>query len=61
MNYLIVKDKKKNTQLENWGSECCYNSEKYKNEMVKKYGVEYNSQRQDVKEKRLTTLNKNKI
>ena len=60
-NNQSVKDKKKNTQLENWGSECCYNSEKYKNEMVKKYGVEYNSQRQDVKEKRLTTLNKNKI
>ena len=48
--------KKKQTQLENWGTENCYDSEKYKQQVKEKYGVEYISQREDIIEKRKDTL-----
>jgi hypothetical protein len=48
--------KKKETQLKNWGTENCYDSDKYKQLMKEKYGVEYTIQRQDIKDKRKNTL-----
>lgn len=48
-------DKKKQTQLENWGSKCCYTSDKYKAQVKEKYGVDYISQRKDVIEKKKQT------
>ena len=48
--------KKKATLIKNWGTEHCYDSDKYKNLMKAKYGVEYIWQRDDVKEKRKNTL-----
>lgn len=48
--------KKKETQLKNWGSENCYDSDKYKEQYKEKYGVEYSWQRVDIKEKRKKTL-----
>lgn len=44
--------KKKETQLKNWGTENCYDSDKYKQLMKEKYGVEYIWQREDIKEKK---------
>jgi hypothetical protein len=44
--------KKKETQLKNWGTENCYDSDKYKQLMTEKYGVEYIWQREDIKEKK---------
>lgn len=48
--------KKKQTQLQNWGTANCYDSDKYKKKMLNEYGVEYMAQRNDVKEKRKKTL-----
>lgn len=49
-------NKKKQTQLENWGDECCYNSDKYKEKLKTQYGVEYTAQRKDVIDKRKQSL-----
>jgi len=47
--------KKKETQLKNWGTENCYDSEKYRQQYKTKYGVEYFWQREDIKEKKKKT------
>ena len=44
--------KMKSTLVEHWGTENCYDSEKYKQLHKEKYGVEYQWQREDIKEKR---------
>ena len=49
-------NKKKATQLKNWGTENCYDSEKYRNYLKETIGVEYHTQREDIKEKRKQTL-----
>ena len=51
-----TKQKKVDTLLTNWGSEHCYDSEKYRNMLKEKYGVEYTAQRKDVIAKRKETF-----
>ena len=51
--------KKKQTQLKNWGTENCYDSEKYKNVVKEKFNVEYFFQSDVFKEKRKDSLIKN--
>ena len=53
-----TKQKKVDTLLTNWGSEHCYDSEKYRNMLKEKYGVEYTAQRKDVIAKRKETFMK---
>lgn len=53
-NETIIK--KKQTQLQNWGTENCYDSDKYKQKIKQKYGVEYIVQRDDIKKKRKNTI-----
>jgi hypothetical protein len=48
--------KKKAALLEHWGSENCYDSEKYKQHLKETIGVEYHTQREDIKEKRKASL-----
>lgn len=52
---LAIKEKRKNTNLEKFGVENCYQSEeikaKIKNNCLKQYGVEYHTQRKDIKRK----------
>ena len=48
--------KKKQTQLKNWGTENCYDSEKYKQKIREQYGVDYVSQISNVIKKRKETL-----
>ena len=48
--------KMKSTLIEHWGTEKCYDSEKYKQYYKEKYGVEYILQREDIKEKRKNAL-----
>jgi len=55
-NSKLTISKRKSTLLEKWGSENCYDSEQYKQQMKEKYGVEYHWQREDIKEKRKNTL-----
>ncbi len=48
--------KKKETQLKNWGTENCYDSEKYQQYLLKTRGVKYIYDLPEVKEKRKQTL-----
>lgn len=48
--------KKKAALLEHWGSENCYDSEKYKKYLKETIGVEYHTQREDIKKKRKESL-----
>ena len=50
-----TRKKCKETNLEHWGTENVYDSEKYRQKMLDEYGVEYVWQREDVKEKRNMT------
>ena len=50
-----TRKKCKETNLEHWGTENVYDSEKYRQKMLDEYGVEYVWQREDVKEKRSLT------
>lgn len=47
--------KRKQTNLEHWGTENVYDSEKYRQKMLDEYGVEYSWQREDIIEKRNMT------
>ena len=47
---------KKNTQLEHYGNECCYNSLKYQQDLYNKSGVLYHTDKEDAKQKRKNTL-----
>jgi len=49
-------DKKKATQLEHWGTENCYDSEKYRKYLKETIGVEYHSQRPEVIAKKKATF-----
>ena len=51
-----TKQKKVETLLANWGTEHCYDSEKHRNMLKEKYGVEYIFQKKEVKEKRKETF-----
>lgn len=48
--------KKKETQLKNWGTENCYDSEKYQQHLLKTRGAKYIYDLPEVKEKRKQTL-----
>lgn len=48
--------KKKQTLLEHWGTENCYDSEKYKKIIKEKYGVEYYYQSEEFKQKRKESM-----
>ena len=50
-----TRQKCKQTNLEHWGTENVYDSEKYRQKMLEEYGVEYTWQREDVIEKRNMT------
>lgn len=51
--------KKKQTQLKNWGTENCYDSEKYKELNRKKFGCDFYYQSEEFKQKRKESLIKN--
>ncbi|WQJ53852.1 MAG: homing endonuclease [Wendovervirus sonii] len=55
-NNEMTDKKKKATQLEHWGTENCYDSEKYKQHVKEIYGVEYHWLRPDIIEKRKATI-----
>lgn len=48
--------KKKDTQIKNWGTECCYNSSIYKERLLREKGIEYWTQDKTIIEKRKETL-----
>lgn len=51
-----TQKKRKQTNLEHWGTENVYDSEKYRQKMKEECGVEYVWQRKDVREKREIAL-----
>ena len=51
-----VNANKKKTYLEKWGTENCYDSSKYKQYLKDKYGFEYWTQSENIKNKRKETL-----
>ena len=54
----LVNNNKKETLLKNYGTTDYVHSYEYREQFKKRYGVEYNSQRSDVIQKRKETLNK---
>ena len=50
-----TRKKCKQTNLEHWGTENVYDSEKYRQKMLEEYGVEYHFQRKDIQEKKNDT------